>query len=238
VTIAYDADSASATSSSGGINPITWTHTPVDIPAGVVILVQIENSGAVVTGLTYGAGTPVEDSLSDFVGGELGTQRQYVFFLGSGVPSGPQTVTVTLNAAAAVGVNCRALTVTSSASADTTIHAHTATDLGIIANPSLTVTTISKDSVIVGMLNSGQDTAAAVTVDANTTLLGNIVDVGATQHCFGRRTNKSSTNAAFGFTQTADEALMYGVAIAELPVTRLGTAAIVNPAAVHQAANW
>lgn len=86
--IRHDADSETT----GTANPTTHTHTPNDTPAGVVVtIVHSQSALDIVTGVTYGgvamtriatAQTPNDDGQS------------YLYFLGSGIPTGAQTVSV------------------------------------------------------------------------------------------------------------------------------------------------
>ena len=92
---AFDAFSNAAGSSSGGRVDLSWTHTPVGIPKGVVVLIANENTVAdAVAGVTYGGVAMSELSGSPF-SGTLGGEENCVlhgFVLTSSVPTGAQTV--------------------------------------------------------------------------------------------------------------------------------------------------
>jgi len=92
MTVAYDATSAPGTFSED-TTPLTWTHTPVGTPAGVVIL----NHGWITAAdtVTYGGVAATEMASSPLE--ESGTGENTVasaWFLGASLPTGAQTVSV------------------------------------------------------------------------------------------------------------------------------------------------
>jgi hypothetical protein len=102
MAVALDATSAGA----GGTGNFNWTHTPVGTPKGVwVVIPQDTGQTDEVTAVTYGgvamerviAGSPTNPIFRDGVGGDDG--GIYEYFLGSGIPTGAQTVAVTVNGA-------------------------------------------------------------------------------------------------------------------------------------------
>jgi len=137
MAIAYDAYSLIGTPAVGSIS---GTHTPVGTPKGVLIWVisDCNNLGAVdeISTVTYGGvsctevtGSPsVFDSSSD-------DSTVHCFHLGSGIPTGAQTVAVT--ATASVGINA-VYCVTTTASANTEV-VDTTVITGTTANPSGTL---------------------------------------------------------------------------------------------------
>jgi hypothetical protein len=98
MAVAFDAGSVShaGVSASQSEASFSWTHTPAGTPAGVVVFVIANHpTNGAVSGVTYGGealaavpGGSAADTL-----GELG--RVQAWFLGSGVPTGAQTVQVT-----------------------------------------------------------------------------------------------------------------------------------------------
>lgn len=100
--IAFDAESEAEGTS------LSWTHTPAGTPKGVLVgIVENARSTLGVTAVTYGAVgmTKVLDAFDTAT--ELGAVS--VWFLGSGVPTGAQTVAVTAGADAKWG-SCVTLT--------------------------------------------------------------------------------------------------------------------------------
>lgn len=93
MAVAHDAASESATSSS--VSSFSWTHTPVGTPAGVLVFTFNLNSAThEVSSVTYnGVNVPaVSGGEADDTANEPGSCKAW--FLGSGVPSGAQTVQV------------------------------------------------------------------------------------------------------------------------------------------------
>lgn len=108
MAIAYDAES-----SSSGTGDLSWTHTPIGSPRGVIVLVAQNNNPDQITAVTYG-GTPMTRLISAVkTSGEDG--RSYIYFLGGGITAGAQTVAVTTS-----GLNNRvAAAISMTANADT-----------------------------------------------------------------------------------------------------------------------
>lgn len=116
-TIAFDAVSEFITSLTA--SPRTWTHTPVGTPAGVLVYAMVDKDNTTFfTAASYGgvAMTLVSGGVAHDAAGEFSTT--ITFFLGSGIPTGPQTVSVT-QATTAASKTFQAITVT--AAADTEI---------------------------------------------------------------------------------------------------------------------
>jgi len=138
VAVAHDAssrhpDDTEASGSHAG--DWSWTHTPVGTPRGVTVAIVQNGSGFAddVTGVTYG-GTAMtrvrRDARTDTEQGAT-----YLYFLGESIPTGAQTVAITAGT-----VPKAAGCVTTTAAADTEVDSHNGADLGIVANPSVTVT--------------------------------------------------------------------------------------------------
>ena len=89
-SIAFDA----FTSSGQITGDISFDHTPVGTPKGVLVYVIMTGASISVTSVTYGGAalTETADSPVSNVTGELGSTHCY--FLGSSIPSGMQTVAV------------------------------------------------------------------------------------------------------------------------------------------------
>jgi hypothetical protein len=85
-----------------GTGPLSWLHTPNGTATGIVVFVT-QNSGVAaitdeVTGATYGGvAMTLIASIADDAFTESGITK--AFFLGSGIPTGAQTVSVTQSAA-------------------------------------------------------------------------------------------------------------------------------------------
>lgn len=129
MAIAFDASSESHTGTTGSTSEasFSWTHTPADTPKGVLIFTFVNANADDAVSITYGGvNVPVvKDSGNNDVRavdttGEPGDCKAW--FLGSGVPTGSQTVTVTRNNNSNV-MYAVAITVTSSQ--DSAVHTGT-----------------------------------------------------------------------------------------------------------------
>lgn len=119
------------------VETFSWTHTPVGTPKGVVVTVEHNSSGDQVGQVYYGGVQLIRVVTS--VRTVTESSRVYIYFLGTGVPTGARTVSVEHTGTASTQAQC--FTVTAGAGMDTVVDAHAGNnDLGIIANPSITVT--------------------------------------------------------------------------------------------------
>lgn len=123
---------------SGGAGSNTTTHTPVGVPRGVVV--QLAQIGAAddIAGVTYG-GVEMQRIRYDVesVGGETG--QSWIYFLGSGIPSGPQSLVISW--ASPLLQEVAAWCSTLLANGNTEIAAHTGLTGDPLANPSATLAT-------------------------------------------------------------------------------------------------
>ena len=97
MAVAHSAASESHTGTTGSTNEasFSWTHTQSCTPQGVLVFVHtINNASNTVISVTYGglALTQVAGAVAIDTGGEPG--RTDMFFLGSGLGTGNQTITV------------------------------------------------------------------------------------------------------------------------------------------------
>jgi hypothetical protein len=91
VAVAYDAASRSTTGFDN--NTVSWTHTPVGTPKGVTVIVAIEGASDQIASVTYGGVAMTRKRTAHRTTAEAG--GVFGYFLGSGIPTGPQTVQVT-----------------------------------------------------------------------------------------------------------------------------------------------
>ena len=97
MAVAHSAASESHTGSTGSTNQasFSWTHVQSGTPQGVLVFVHtIQNASNFITSVTYGglALTRVAGAVAIDTAGEPG--RTDMFFLGSGLGTGNQTITV------------------------------------------------------------------------------------------------------------------------------------------------
>lgn len=207
---AFDAASASAE----GTGTLSWTHTPVGTPRGVVVLIQqIGSADDQVSGVTYGGVTMTEVSGSPQLAAGF-TKANYTFFLGASVPTGAQTVEVTVS-----GANSkRAVAITITANADTSVDA-TDTDINSASldDPSGSIaTSAGVETVLLAVLGSGIGNPANLDVGTSYTEI--------LEHDFGintaswmrRTTNPTGGDVTYNWTTgSAAEALGMAVAVRE-----------------------
>jgi hypothetical protein len=114
MAIAFDA-SSNATAGTGNLS---WTHTPVGTPKGVMVFV-VANATLLdhVSGVTYGGTAMTEVALSPASFDTSVDSTVHGFFLGSSVPTGAQTVAVTVSGSSAK----QAVAFTVTADADTEV---------------------------------------------------------------------------------------------------------------------
>ncbi len=98
MSIAYDA----ASNPTAGTGNLTWNHTPVGTPKGVLVFVVAANGIDEVTGVTYGGVSMSEVALSPLLKATAFAMAAHAFFLGSSVPTGVQEVVVTVSSGAAI----------------------------------------------------------------------------------------------------------------------------------------
>ena len=93
MAIAFDAASESHTGTTGatGEIPWGWTHTPSGTPRGVLVFL-FDSYAEYVYGVTYGGVSLALVDQAVCLTGEAGSC--YAWFLGSGIPSGPQDLVV------------------------------------------------------------------------------------------------------------------------------------------------
>jgi hypothetical protein len=242
VAVAHDAVSQSSTTFTA-TSP-SWTHTPTGTPRGVcVMVVQNQDTGADnVTGVTYGGVAMTRVRMATGTTGE--SSRIYVYFLGSGIPTGAQTVTATMNDANNKVAYCATVTAAANTQVDTSNDDAPGT---ANANPSLTLTfsgTLATwaayEAVFTGLA------APVTTVQAGSThAFGN--DFGNASAMFARKAGTGGTSTTMGYTAAADDELQAGLVITEVAggtsatatptvVTAVGTVGTAVPAAASTAA--
>jgi len=209
MAVAHDAVSNSTVAQTGNLS---WTHTPVGTPAGAVVgISQDVTTADQVSGVTYGGVTMTRlGSIASSGGGDLG--RSYLYFLGSGVPGGAQTVAVTVSGAASKSAS--AATITSSGGQTQSGDIQT---LGTTTtNPSVTLT-ISADSLCYGIGHFGEAVSLVTPAAALTQLNESGYSTNNRTHSFVRvTTNPVTGTQAVAWTFNNDGAAIVAAAIMNL----------------------
>lgn len=211
MAIAYDASTQASTSL--GTSPFTFNHTPVGTPKGVFVFLSSANNRLdEVTSITYGGVAMGAYRAGTWdTTGEIRTAQ--VWFLGSGIPTGTQTVSIAHDGTAtSKWFTC--LTVT--ATGDTHLAGTgTGTAADDQANPSVTITGISGASYGAALLFSGLPDTTSITAGSGMTMRQQ-VDFGAnTGHLESSTSENASGNLVMGFTATTDDVAMVAIAIEE-----------------------
>ncbi len=214
MTVAFD---AFASNTSGGTGTIAWTHTPVGLPRGILVMVDNVGSADDVASVIYGATAMTEVPLSPFTivtGSELNGNRLHCFFLGSSLPGGsgvPVTITVNSNGQT---LGKRGYSVSVTAGGDTEVN-DTGTDSGTAANPSVLLTLSGITSYAQLLWRSGQDAVGSVSPLTNWTDRSE-TDLGATTTGFYTFNTIGTSNVTAGISQASEQFGLFGVSINEI----------------------
>lgn len=212
MAVAFDAFGSG--SDAGGSANLTWTHTPVGTPRGVLVwIIQtgFTPSGTNAVSCSYGAtdmGSPVAEIVKTT--GEVCAVTFY--FLGSSIPTGAQTVTFD-PVASAIKLGG---SVTLTADADTEIVDSDATiNSDSSANPSITLSLAARACFAAIGFFSGQGDPAGVTPLSSWT---SRLEHDFTPAVGGVYTydNVGTSDVTAGWTQTADDAVAIAAAVSEI----------------------
>lgn len=208
MAIAFDA----ASNVAAGTGNLSWTHTPVGTPRGVLVYV-VQNTGASsqVSSVTYGGVSLSQVSGSPNVHGTGEPGVVSAWFLGSGVPTGARTVAVTVSGTASK----RAVCFTVTAADDTSVQAtNVSINSDSVANPSSTLLLGGVPCWVSEGFHSGQNAVSGITELSGWTAY--------LEHDFGNQTagwyrynTVGSSDVTVGWTQTADDAVCIAVALRE-----------------------
>lgn len=209
MTVAFDALSSAT-------NPApSFTHTPVGTPRGVLLFVTALTGTDTVTGATlptYGGVVMTEVTGSPLLKATGETLACHAFFLGSGIPTGAQTVSLVDTPAGDEIAIC--VTVTADADMEI-VAANTSINSDSDDDPASTLGLLGRTCFVAMGFGSGQNATTSVTPFSGWTSraeAGNGVKVGG---CYTYDT-VGSTDVTVGWTQTAEDALAIAVAIAEV----------------------
>lgn len=233
MTVAYDTASFNTSTFT---TDTSWTHTPVGTPRCVIVLVfdYTYTGGDVISGVTYGGVAMTQMALSpvNFTMGSEADSRIFAYFLGTGIPSGAQTVLIDVGPGGfAVGAKAAAITCT--AAGDTTVE-DTSTNESTTGTTAPSVAlTIATESLCFGALIDAADTVAEITNDAGFTGIGTI-DFGNECGVWSRANAVTSSNQTVSWTtSTSKEFGAFGVAIKEIAGAGVWTPSVMSPYASY-----
>lgn len=213
MAVAFDAGSNSHAGTGSSTGDFSWTHTPVGTPKGALVIIVTNAEGIdEIAGVTYGGAAMTEVPLSPFLhtaGAEDATLTAY--FLGSGVPTGAQTVAVTTSGTTRAKV---AEAITFTASADTEVDDTSTFESSSSTSVQVTLTTTVDAVCIIGAHSGAAQTTW--TIDGSSTEIRKATITGTMGYGFARRATTGAGSFTLGWTSaSADEQGTFGVAVRE-----------------------
>jgi hypothetical protein len=212
MTVAFDASSVRAAWGSSP-QPADWTHTPVGTPRGVAVLITGTGADGVdeITGVTYGGVAMAPVVVAQDLTSEAGFAKCY--FLGSGIPTGAQTVSVAWDDTS-TDADKRAACVTFTAAADTEV-----VDSDVVqdnaADPALALDSGSRTAIRLFALHSGLPGASITLGGSLTSLYADDIATARSRHA-AYQTTPGSGAGSLGWTGVSDDVALVGMAVAEI----------------------
>lgn len=206
MAIAFDAFTASAP----GTGTLSATHTPVGVPRGVIVAVIAPAVGTDQVNVpTYGGVTMSEVALSPLLKAAAEAGSVHIFFLGSSIPTGPQTVEVTVSGGATKQFGVWTVTATG----DTAVVDTTSISSDSLANPSGTLSLGGESSFCaLASMNGATNVITSCTPLTNWTSDAEW-DPGAAGGIWYHYDIIGTTDVTFGYTAAADDVVCLGIAI-------------------------
>lgn len=206
--LAHDAITESSTFGATP-DPFTFTHTPVGTPRAAILLLghnaeitDLFDAAPSYGGVSFGARVAVAVSNT----GEAGAT--YAYHLGSGIPTGVQTVSIPHTGSATVKI---AYCITMTAPGDTVVAA-SGIDEGVQTDPSVALDSGVNNALRYCIIHSGHLDISAVTPVAGMTALHDH-DYGSQIIRVDRQTAIGSGIFAIGYTAAGDDCAMTAIAI-------------------------
>lgn len=191
-------------------SPATVSHDPGAVARGIVVEIDHGTDSAdLITAVTYGGVLMQRKITALDSAGEPG--RSYLYFLGKGIPSGAQTVSITHTATATVK---HATVASMTAPGDTQVVA-SGVDQADQSNPAVALDSGTALALRYGVIYSGLDAVASLTPTAGITAIHDH-DFGTFVSRFDRQTSGGSGSFSLGYTAASDDVAMCAVAIASI----------------------
>jgi len=212
MAVAFDAATASVRNGDT-TDPWTFSHPPVGTPRGVVLLIsQKPATASDIDTITYGSASMSRvGSVYSDTAGETGTSE--IWFVGSSIPTGTQTVTINFVTTSPTDdylFTCCTVT----ASADTEVIDSDGISENA-ANPSVTLSYSGKTAIAFATAFIGGADPANLAWNANMTGLGT-ADFGARAATSARQTTPGTADFDAGGTMSTDDLAFAAVAISEV----------------------
>lgn len=157
-----------ATSSTTGTGDLSWTHTPVSTPAGVVVFVwQYNTAVGQIASVTYG-GVVMERKIFGLFTLGASTAVGYMYFLNRDIPAGAQTVVVDTTAVILRAASATTVTGGETAEVEATVFGYS--NATPSADPIIGIT-LPKRALILNTLLSDLDDGSTISAAAGYTAL-------------------------------------------------------------------
>lgn len=215
MTIAYDAESSHPT---GGTGELSWSHVPTGTPKAIFVrLYQFANSTDQVTGVTYGGVTMTRvDDAFNTTGEAFAV---YLYFLGSSIPTGTQTIVVSVNA---TGSTKQAVADSWTAATNTEIIDFGAEIAESSDGPSIALEFGGRTCAVMLFGISGEDTVDQTAGASGWTY--SEADAGTTIMITARYNTIGSTDVTATWTQSANDIAAIAAAFSEVTGSKTITA--------------
>lgn len=194
--------------------PHTFTFTPVGTPRAILVAVAWPSVTDEINGaVTYGGVAMARIALATTTAGDEDGSA-VLYFLGAGIPTGAQTVSITHTGATTVKwAACQSMT--AGADTEVTVSGTVATNT---ANPSVALDTGATSSLRTAILYSGTNqpgNAAVLTgMEANTSAMSH--DFGNFTAFLGMQTTAATGSFTIGWTVALDDAALVAAAVQEV----------------------
>ncbi len=196
-----------------GTGALSWTHTPVGAPRGIIVYVTEDAAVDGVTGVTYGGTSMDEVPGSPNECDTAGTDGVvHCFFLGSSIPAGAQTVLVSISGS--VARQAGAISVI--ADGDTEVIDSDGTICSVVLeNPLVTLSLLGRTCFASIGFISGRDAVSgfAPLTDWTDRLEHDFGSLGAGFYTYD---NIAASDVSAGWTQAGDGAVAIALAISEV----------------------
>src|SRR3990167_3156912 len=219
-TVVFDAATESIRTAT--TDPYTFSHTPSGTPRAVIVTGAhgTESTNCIVsTGVLYGGVEMTFTNTAADTAGEPG--RAYMYFLGYGVPTGTQTVSINIDAVGACSTTDMHFVVITYTAASDVMRTTTVVDTENQANPTETLAFGSRSSVAVMVFYSG---LGVIPLTSNCSGNGTCTlvadhDFGAFVASVNRGPAAGTADQVMGYTSGTDDVAIVYAAIAEVCAT-------------------
>lgn len=204
-------------------NPQAFNHTPVGTPRGVLVFIAAADDEDTVSGVTYGGVSMTREAFTSGAGED---GAAWMYFLGSSIPTGTQSVSISHGGTA---VGKWAVCMTFTATADTDVADFEVITNGTLDDPRVTLDSSTAWGTRVWGADTGHGATSAITAPLGSTIVNSMVyAVGNKVAALGRESiiTTGNTSVGFDYGPGADDTHLVGVVL----ITTSATPATVTPA--------